>query len=251
MMTAPHPTTAALWADFFTALGYEHEAAPMGAEGLPRFYLPEIGTYAIVADERLSDEERDDLATRSASPGSRLLLEGPPENRAVPLFMPGEYEFGPWTDASLTRWHGYPQSEGRLFTSCGCDCAWEGGGCAECRFPDVEAAVGGSAYAARPSLTPRVAEPPTTVPPPPVQREARPRVRRKKRRDPRNIRKGVRFDVMKRDGYRCQLCGASAKDGVRLEIDHKVPVAKGGTADPSNLWVLCRPCNAGKSDKDL
>lgn len=61
----------------------------------------------------------------------------------------------------------------------------------------------------------------------------------------------VRFGVFKRDGYLCQICGSSRADGVRLEVDHKVPVAKGGTNDLTNLWTLCFPCNRGKRDSDL
>jgi hypothetical protein len=65
------------------------------------------------------------------------------------------------------------------------------------------------------------------------------------------IKPSVRFQILKRDGYRCQLCGATANDGAKLEIDHIVPVAKGGTNDLSNLQVLCRDCNSGKSDNML
>lgn len=60
-----------------------------------------------------------------------------------------------------------------------------------------------------------------------------------------------RFEVLKRDGYRCQLCGATQSDGVRLEVDHKLAKAKGGSDDLSNLWTLCWPCNSGKSARDL
>lgn len=68
----------------------------------------------------------------------------------------------------------------------------------------------------------------------------------KPRRKP--IKPSVRFQVLKRDDYRCQMCGATAKDGATLEIDHITPVSKGGSNDPENLQVLCRDCNAGKSD---
>ena len=61
----------------------------------------------------------------------------------------------------------------------------------------------------------------------------------------------VRFNVMKRDNYRCQICGRSANDGAVLEIDHKVPRAKGGKNNIDNLWTLCFDCNRGKRDKDL
>lgn len=65
------------------------------------------------------------------------------------------------------------------------------------------------------------------------------------------IPKRLRFLVLRRDGYRCQLCGAVAGDGVQLEVDHKVPVAKGGKTNADNLWTLCHPCNNGKSDLSL
>ena len=46
----------------------------------------------------------------------------------------------------------------------------------------------------------------------------------------------LRIKVFKRDGYRCQICGRSAKeDGVALEVDHIVPVSKGGKTELSNL----------------
>jgi hypothetical protein len=65
------------------------------------------------------------------------------------------------------------------------------------------------------------------------------------------IPKRLRFKVMRRDKFRCQLCGLTQKDGVRLEVDHKVPVAEGGRNVIENLWTLCHPCNNGKSDMPL
>jgi len=61
----------------------------------------------------------------------------------------------------------------------------------------------------------------------------------------------IRFRILKRDGYRCQLCGRNAQDGIKLEVDHKYPRSKGGTDDESNLWVLCFDCNRGKRDSLL
>jgi hypothetical protein len=63
----------------------------------------------------------------------------------------------------------------------------------------------------------------------------------------------TRFFILKRDGYRCQICGADAKTdtSVQLHIDHKTAVAKGGSSDISNLWVLCSRCNLGKGTSDL
>ena len=63
-----------------------------------------------------------------------------------------------------------------------------------------------------------------------------------------SIKPSVRFQVFKRDNYACQMCGATAADGAKLEIDHIVPVSKGGQNDEDNLQVLCRDCNIGKSD---
>ena len=62
---------------------------------------------------------------------------------------------------------------------------------------------------------------------------------------------GLRWLILKRDGFRCQICGASATESnfVRLEVDHKIPVTAWGRTEESNLWTLCRPCNGGKSNK--
>lgn len=54
---------------------------------------------------------------------------------------------------------------------------------------------------------------------------------------------------MKRDNFRCKLCGRSAQDGVTLEVDHIKPVSKGGKTELNNLWTLCRDCNRGKAAK--
>ncbi len=59
----------------------------------------------------------------------------------------------------------------------------------------------------------------------------------------------LRYDIMKRDGFRCVLCGARQADGVRLEVDHIKPVSKGGKTVPSNLRTLCDRCNRGKAAK--
>ena len=59
----------------------------------------------------------------------------------------------------------------------------------------------------------------------------------------------LRYDIMKRDNFRCVLCGRTANEGVKLHVDHIVPVAKGGLTVPDNLRTLCDQCNLGKSDK--
>lgn len=57
--------------------------------------------------------------------------------------------------------------------------------------------------------------------------------------------KKTRFEVFKRDSFKCQYCGRSAPD-VILEIDHIIPVAEGGKDDIINLVTSCRDCNRGK-----
>jgi len=59
----------------------------------------------------------------------------------------------------------------------------------------------------------------------------------------------IRYEVLKRDGSRCLLCGVSAKDSV-LHVDHVVPRSKGGSNDMDNLQTLCWQCNNGKGNRD-
>ncbi len=61
----------------------------------------------------------------------------------------------------------------------------------------------------------------------------------------------IRWDVLKRDNYRCTKCGASPSNNhqVELEVDHVYAVAKGGRNTLENLQTLCRKCNQGKKDR--
>lgn len=59
----------------------------------------------------------------------------------------------------------------------------------------------------------------------------------------------VREEIMVRDNYTCQICGKYMPDEVGLQIDHIIPVSKGGKTIPSNLRVLCSKCNGSKSNK--
>lgn len=56
-----------------------------------------------------------------------------------------------------------------------------------------------------------------------------------------------RFFVLKRDHFACVRCGASGV-GVRLEVHHRFPFAKGGSDSLANLETLCYECNRGQSD---
>lgn len=57
----------------------------------------------------------------------------------------------------------------------------------------------------------------------------------------------MRFSIYARDGYRCCKCGASEKY-TNLEIDHIIPIAKGGKSTYDNLQTLCHRCNIEKGD---
>lgn len=60
----------------------------------------------------------------------------------------------------------------------------------------------------------------------------------------------LRYDVLKRDNFTCQKCGATAKDGAKLHVDHIIPIYKGGKTTMSNLQTLCDRCNIGKGTKN-
>lgn len=64
------------------------------------------------------------------------------------------------------------------------------------------------------------------------------------------ISKKLRFEVLKRDNFTCQYCGAKAPD-VILEVDHITPVSKGGTNSILNLITACKDCNRGKTNVHL
>ena len=58
----------------------------------------------------------------------------------------------------------------------------------------------------------------------------------------------LRFEVFKRDKFVCQYCGVCGPN-VELEVDHIIPVSRGGTDDIDNLKTACFKCNRGKGDK--
>lgn len=70
------------------------------------------------------------------------------------------------------------------------------------------------------------------------------------KRNTRAISDKLRYQVLKRDNFKCCACGASpAKDpSVELHIDHIIPWSKGGESTLENLQTLCSKCNIGKSD---
>lgn len=62
------------------------------------------------------------------------------------------------------------------------------------------------------------------------------------------LKPGMRYDVMKRDGFKCCICGATSTDE-SLVVDHIKPISKGGKTKMDNLQTLCNTCNSGKGAK--
>lgn len=66
------------------------------------------------------------------------------------------------------------------------------------------------------------------------------------------VSKKLRFEVFKRDAFRCRYCGVSnADESTLLVVDHIVPVAEGGATAFENLVTACEPCNQGKGGRSL
>jgi 5-methylcytosine-specific restriction endonuclease McrA len=63
----------------------------------------------------------------------------------------------------------------------------------------------------------------------------------------------LRAYIKERDNYTCCACGnsVSVEPNLLLEIDHIIPVAKGGLTEEGNLQTLCWKCNRSKGDKIL
>jgi len=59
----------------------------------------------------------------------------------------------------------------------------------------------------------------------------------------------IRYKVLKRAEFRCELCGISAQDK-SLEVDHIVPKSLGGADEITNYQALCYTCNSQKNNHD-
>ena len=57
--------------------------------------------------------------------------------------------------------------------------------------------------------------------------------------------------IKSRDNYACKICTVSIQDQTHLllEVDHIMPVSKGGLSVEENLQTLCWKCNRTKSNK--
>ena len=75
----------------------------------------------------------------------------------------------------------------------------------------------------------------------------------------RGISKETRAQVLERNGYTCQMCGAAAGDPdpmggnrtVRLTMGHIIDKSKGGDDSPNNLRAVCTTCNEGLQNTAL
>lgn len=68
---------------------------------------------------------------------------------------------------------------------------------------------------------------------------------------PRVPKPGLRFFILQRDGFKCHYCGGNPQNGYVLQVDHIIPVSKGGLTTKDNLVTSCSLCNLGKSDNLL
>ena len=61
----------------------------------------------------------------------------------------------------------------------------------------------------------------------------------------------LRQQIKERDNFTCKHCGASVhqEPNLLLEIDHIIPVSKGGLTTEDNLQTLCWRCNRSKGAK--
>lgn len=69
------------------------------------------------------------------------------------------------------------------------------------------------------------------------------------------IEKVDKLKVFERDGWRCRICNIETpralmgtKDGRAPELDHAIPLSRGGGHTYANTQLACHDCNALKSD---
>lgn len=68
------------------------------------------------------------------------------------------------------------------------------------------------------------------------------------RRIPQQTRALSRKNILMRDRYTCQYCGASGS-AANLTLDHVIPRSRGGGSSWENLATCCHPCNNKKGNR--
>jgi len=65
-------------------------------------------------------------------------------------------------------------------------------------------------------------------------------------------------EVFERDGYKCQLCGCKTRPDFKNyrhplypNLDHIIPLSKGGEHSRKNTQCLCRLCNTKKNNRKV
>ncbi len=61
----------------------------------------------------------------------------------------------------------------------------------------------------------------------------------------------LREQVLIRDNYTCKCCGKQKGRGIKLEVDHIIPVNMGGRSVVDNLQTLCKECNNAKGTDSI
>lgn len=61
----------------------------------------------------------------------------------------------------------------------------------------------------------------------------------------------LRDEIKARDDYTCRSCGISTRvePHLLIEVDHIIPISRGGLTERDNLQALCWKCNRSKSNK--
>lgn len=62
--------------------------------------------------------------------------------------------------------------------------------------------------------------------------------------------KTLRQMILVRDEYLCQICKSKNKFTVATEVDHIIPLSKGGTNSPKNLQAVCKKCHSRKTIRE-
>ena len=55
----------------------------------------------------------------------------------------------------------------------------------------------------------------------------------------------IRIKILRRDKFKCVLCGRTIDHGTSLEVHHKIAISEGGKNSESNLQTLCYECHKG------